>query len=489
MSNTEKITVTHLTDKPTETAAPVAAGELVNVPAANVALENNVRSVADLDKGFLASIKRHGVLLPVIGYRDEKGRIIVRDGQMRVLAALEAGISVPVLVTDRDTTDAKRVTEQLVANEQRTALSTGDRLAAYRQLELAGMSEAAISRETGTTRATVKATLAVAKSEAATAAITDSALTLDEALILAEFDGDETALATLHQVIEDGDTAELPYYAERLRQDAARRKAVAALAAEFEVKGVRVVGDEADCESLSNLTDASDDETDMSARPALTPETHEACAGRAVTFRAWGEPVPIEVCTTPEVHHRRYPSYRTASVTKAPATPEEEQAQKDADKAARRELIAHNKAWDAADVLRREFVVSLFQRKALPKDWALFVATTTTRFSATIRNDVSYGVRTLLGVDTENAYGAQGVAEWVEKNPAKAGHVVLAHAVSAFENAADRNWWRYPTVEGRAYLTQLEAWGYRLTDVEKIATGQTPAASAEGDQEDTTETA
>jgi ParB family chromosome partitioning protein len=479
MSITEKITVTHLTDKPTETAAPVVAGELVHVPAANVALENNVRTVADLDKGFLASVKRHGVLLPVIGYRDETGRIIVRDGQMRVLAALEAGISVPVLVTDRDTTDAKRVTEQLVANEQRTALTTGDRLAAYRQLELSGMTEAAISRETGTTRKVVNATLAVAKSEAATAAVTDSALTLDEALILAEFEGDASALASLHQAIEDGDTDDLPYYAERLRQDRARSAAVAKVTAEWEAKGVPVVADESDCESLSNLTDASDDVTDMSARPALDAESHAVCAGRAVMFRAWGEPVPVEVCTTPEAHRRRYPSYRGSTVKTAPSTPEEEQEQKDAEKAARRELIANNKAWDAADALRREFVVSLFQRKTLPKDWTLFIATTTTRFAGLIRNDVSYGVRTLLGVDTENAYGAQGVAEWVEKNPTKAGHVVLAHAVSAFENAADRNWWRYPTAEGKTYLTQLAAWGYRLTDVEKIATGQA----------DTTETA
>lgn len=479
---TDQIHITHLTDKPTDPETPeVVAGELVNVPAANVALESNVRTVADLDKGFLASIKRQGVLLPVIRYRDASGRIIVRDGQMRVLAALEAGITVPVLITERDTTDAKRVTEQLVANEQRTALTAGDRIAAYRQLELAGMSEAAIARETGTKRETVKATLAVAKSEAATQAVTDSALTLDDALILAEFDGDPEALATLRQIIEEGETDDLPYYAERIRQDRARGEAVAAVTAEWEAKGIRVIGDDSDCESLSNLTDAADDEADMSARPALDAESHAACAGRAVTIRAWGEPVPVEVCTTPEAHRRRYPSQRgTAKAT--PATPEEEVEQKEAEKAARRELIANNKAWDASDALRREFVVSLFQRKNLPKDWTLFVATTTTRFSFTIRNDVSYGVRTLLGVDTENAYGAQGVAEWVETNPTKAGHVVLAHAVSAFENAADRTWWRYPTTEGKAYLAQLAAWGYRLTDVEKIATGQT--ITAEGEQED-----
>ncbi|MBT1631472.1 hypothetical protein [Curtobacterium flaccumfaciens] len=46
--------------------------------------------------------------------------------------------------------------------------------------------------------------------------------------------------------------------------------------------------------------------------------------------------------------------------------------------------------------------------------------------------------------------------------------------LSAFENAADRNWWRNPSTEGAAYLNQLAAWGHRLTGVEKIAAGIKP---------------
>lgn len=57
-----------------------------------------------------------------------------------------------------DITDAKRVAEQLVVNEPRQALNAGDRLAAFHQLELAGMCEAAIARDTATKREMVKAT-------------------------------------------------------------------------------------------------------------------------------------------------------------------------------------------------------------------------------------------------------------------------------------------------------------------------------------------
>ena len=128
MTMTENITVTHLTDQPqaetpTAEAAPAAAGvDLVHVPAADVVIENNVRTAADLDPAFLASVKHHGVLLPTIGYRNADGAVVVRDGQMRVLAAREAAVTVPVFVTARDDSTAKRIAEQLVANERRTAL-------------------------------------------------------------------------------------------------------------------------------------------------------------------------------------------------------------------------------------------------------------------------------------------------------------------------------------------------------------------------------
>jgi ParB family chromosome partitioning protein len=111
MSIIENIAVTHLTDQPSTTEqAPTAGVELVTLPALNVSIENNVRTAADLDPAFLASVKQHGVLLPTIGYRDQDGRVVVRDGQMRVLAAIEAGCDVPVFVTARDDNTARRGT-------------------------------------------------------------------------------------------------------------------------------------------------------------------------------------------------------------------------------------------------------------------------------------------------------------------------------------------------------------------------------------------
>jgi hypothetical protein len=92
-----------------------------------------------------------------------------------------------------------------------------------------------------------------------------------------------------------------------------------------------------------------------------------------------------------------------------------------------------------------------------------------------IRADNSSGIGALLGLDSRSGFRSGVVADWVHQNPAKAMHVVLAHAISAFENTANRTWWRYPTAEGQAYLTQLGQWGYPLSTVEKIAAGHLEA--------------
>ncbi|BCW12982.1 hypothetical protein NtRootA4_41130 (plasmid) [Arthrobacter sp. NtRootA4] len=61
----------------------------------------NVRKDAALTKEFVASIKEHGVLVPVVAHRREDGTVHVLMGQRRTLGAIEAGAPrIPVLVGD-----------------------------------------------------------------------------------------------------------------------------------------------------------------------------------------------------------------------------------------------------------------------------------------------------------------------------------------------------------------------------------------------------
>ncbi|KQO64216.1 ParB/RepB/Spo0J family partition protein [Curtobacterium sp. Leaf261] len=505
MSITDNVHFTHLTDapkdaeqstadqpaadQPTPEVASAADGvELVTLPALHVSIEHNVRTAADLDPAFLASVKRHGVLLPTIGYRDTTGRIVVRDGQMRVLAAIEAGCDVPVFVTARDDSMAKRIAEQLVANERRTALTDGDRLAAYRQLEIEGLSVTAIAKETGTKRDTVKQTLTVAKSDAATAAVTSGQASFTQALLVAEFDGDAEAVTELTECIAEGyDDDELTHTAARLRQDRERNEARAAVLANLVAEGKWVPGEDDDYESLDRLTDADDDVTGYDERTPLDAEQHTECAGAAWTVTQWGIPEPVQVCTAPDAHHPRYLGYRATSpvadVPEAEKSDEDRAAEAGERKNARRVLVANNKAWDAADEVRREWVAGLLQRKTAPKDAARFLALALTRHSTTRYASGPVTARGLLGIDS-NRWEVEALATWVEEHPTKGLHLSLAVVIAGFENTANREWWRTPDTHSIGYLDQLARWGYPLSRVEQLAAGAQPTDGTDPDDTD-----
>ncbi|MFL0360886.1 ParB/RepB/Spo0J family partition protein [Curtobacterium flaccumfaciens] len=447
--------------------------DLVQVPAADVVIENNVRTAADLDPAFLASVKRHGVLLPTIGYRNADGAVVVRDGQMRVLAAREAAVTVPVFVTARDDSTAVRIVEQLVANERRTALTDGDRLNAYRQLELAGLSVAGIARETGTDKEQVKATLTVAKSEAATAAVIDRQVSFDAALLLAEFDGDEDATAELNEYISEGYDDELQFVAQQHRNRKIAEAEAVKVADQYREQGVAVVDDDTALgwKRLDNLSDEPVPEDDPRAMlPAVDPEAHTACEGHAVLVQAIGGGASVSaVCTTPEQHTARYFYDRPAPEL----TPEEE-----AERAAEAEAAAARRErdnrlqdeWTAAREVRRTWLAGLVGSKALPKDAARWTAATL----LTPMRDY-YGQRInatdLLGIPDD-----ADAAEWARKRPGKAGHVAFAFALAEVESGVGRYGWSMPAAGTVPYLNQLVAWGYTLSHVEQIVTG---AASAD----------
>jgi ParB family transcriptional regulator, chromosome partitioning protein len=100
-------------------------GTLEHLDPNTLVLETNVRDEAKVDAQFLASIKEHGVLIPIGGVRQDDGQVRVRAGQRRTLAAREEGLpTVPVYVRPVTASGeaaqlAERVSEQIVENDQR----------------------------------------------------------------------------------------------------------------------------------------------------------------------------------------------------------------------------------------------------------------------------------------------------------------------------------------------------------------------------------
>lgn len=149
---------------------PTTTGVLENVDPGDLQIENNVRIEASLTKQFVASIKENGVLVPIVAIRDGDGKLWVRAGQRRTLAAREAGLaSVPVYVTNADVDTATRLVQQITENDQRLALTNTDRVQGIQQLLDTGLSVTKVAKRLAVSPDRVKQSKAVAGSPTATA--------------------------------------------------------------------------------------------------------------------------------------------------------------------------------------------------------------------------------------------------------------------------------------------------------------------------------
>lgn len=141
---------------------------IVRVDPKTLLVGPNVRKEVTLPSEFVASIKEHGVLVPIVAHETPDGLDVV-DGQMRTLAALEVGLSeVPVFI--RAAVDEKdRVVDQLVVNRERTSLSRSEEVAAVKQLTLDfKMSAADVAKKLGVTKKNVDHAAKIGQSEVAT---------------------------------------------------------------------------------------------------------------------------------------------------------------------------------------------------------------------------------------------------------------------------------------------------------------------------------
>lgn len=454
---TETITDTQSHDA----AAAPESGTLEMHDPHTLVVDLNVRDEADIDADFLANIKELGVLVPIVAVRGNDGQVMVRMGQLRTLAAREAGLtSVPVYVrplAEGDDTArlVDRVTEQIVENDRRRQITDAQRARGIQQLLDAGVSVPRLAKKLSVRKDTVKAAEAVGKSDAATAALEAGQLSLTEAAALVEFEDLPGALA---QLADATGTPKFDHVVAQLREEQARLQAQLKAQALWREKGFTVMNEEPrpwdlDCVHLRHLRTgtgvcAGEDAVTDPAQWAVLVEEEEA-----VIDVETGEPVDESTVdwnteddpeATPEegMRHAKtvkdgtvyYPTYycldytaaglavdrwflRHAGVSADPST-DEESEERDADNAARaatlaqaqaqqaetqrrerRKDLALNRLGEAATQVRREFVTKLLARKTLPKGASIFIAECLIREPALINDyHASSMTNELLGV-------------------------------------------------------------------------------------------
>ncbi|MBS1673149.1 MAG: ParB N-terminal domain-containing protein [Actinobacteria bacterium] len=444
--------------------ATTTAGTVELIDPNELILEVNIRTEAPLDKGFIESIRQEGVIQPVLGWRDSEG-VHVRAGQRRTLGAREAGVAtIPVFVVDVDpenASEADRLVRQLIENEQRAELTDGDRAAAWKALELEGLTVAAIAKRTGADKKRVKTGLDVAANATAASAVQEHALTLDQAAVLMEFEDDAEAVARLVEIAKSS-PEHFAHNAQRIRDDRAREQLRADTVQELTEQGFTIL------DRQPGYYDKTPVDIRGWADPNGDPLTGEGIRGldgasAHVQVYMSGKADITYYLDDPKAHGLK--KRRADGTAPTPMTDEE--------KAERKRVIENNKAWDAAETVRREWLVTFLGRKTLPKNAPQVIATMLTASRYPVSSAMGKGnalAAELLGIESDGAgWYADPFAGYVDAHPTKAAHVSLAVVLGGVEASTSRDTWRRQDTVAAHYLQTLSGWGYALSPVEQIA--------------------
>ncbi|TFC94385.1 ParB/RepB/Spo0J family partition protein [Cryobacterium sinapicolor] len=445
----------------TNTTATVTVGTIEHIDPNLIVVEANVRSEAALGRDFVASIKANGVLTPILARRDDQGNIIVRAGQRRTLAAREAGlVTIPAYIVESDETTVERIVQQMAENDHREAVTDADRVAAFQQLAFEGLTPAVIAKRLGSKPATVKAGIAVAENAVAASAILSHSLTLDQAATLIEFEGDDETVSGL---IDIATTApeKFAHAAQRARDEARIESIKATATADLIERGYEILDRdrgsyETDYVSISYLSTAADEQ--------VAVEHLTDAVGRAAYVYAYASSDTAFVR-----YYLKDP--KAAGFHKSSGSGATSGPMTDDEKAERKTLIANNKAWASAEVVRREWLAEFLSRKTLPKDAAKAIALGLTVHHAVVGKALQNGnvlAHTLLGLERANFWSADTLSALVEHSPTKAQHVTLTIVLAGIEDSTSKETWLYPDAHSARYFEQLAAWGYNLSEVEQI---------------------
>jgi len=390
--------------------------------------------------------------------------------------------------------EADRITDQMVENLHRAAMRDSEVVGGVEQLALVGVSAAQIAKRAALPRERVNAALSVAEKEQARARVASGDLTLEEAAIFAEFEHDPGAVEELERAKLWG--RPLTHTAQRLRDEAAEQAALRGEIDRLRAEGLPVLdpGEVRDVHRLrlADLVRASDgepvpeDEWPSVSGAAVEVVAEWAYPDRNDEDRAGeedeedeAEPVqvfsPVWICRDPEAAGLVHRWARRTGSTSAADDEADQEAAAEAAREERRRVIANNKAWASAEVVRRDWLRQFLTRKTAPQGAEALIceAVVGGQFTLTKAMDSAHPMlRELLGLDTASVYGggrqaAEHLAEQAA-TPKAATMTTLAAVVTAWESSTGKHTWRNPSRWDARVLGALSTWGYQPSEVEGL---------------------
>lgn len=434
----------------------------------------NVRRDLRAGKGFLETVRAHGVVKDIDVYISLTGMVVL-DGHRRLDAALALHLeSVPVRVVRVDD-EAERIASQLMVNDEAEHCNSAERADAIQQLVLLGVPAQDLRRR-GIRGEEVAAARAVASAPQAVrqAAVERPQIDLVGLGHLAELATDAledspVVAKAVADAIERPDQVE--HIVARARAEAEEERILADKRAELEAQGIRAIEDAKEWslyDKGQRLDSLVDDHGEV-----LTEATHSSCPGHAavvypdVTWegdqrKVTGTRVAFW-CDDWRAHgHRNRWARNTSGATSGPMEDEQRKA--------RAEKIRRNKAMDAANGVRRQWIQdrlltsgtrlpAVAWRSRLPLYLFPVLRWTHMRVSSTA---LEKG-RERLACDLPSLRAVLPTAPAAEV-------ALLTFALAAMEGSIEKDTWTdtrgVSAMMTRLHLRFLEQLGYTLSDVE-----------------------
>ena len=449
----------------------------------------NVRRDLRAGKGFLETVRAHGVVKDIDVYVTLTG-LVVLDGHRRLDAALALHLeSVPVRVVRVDD-EAERIASQLMVNDEAEHCNSAERADAIQQLVLLGVPAQDLRRR-GIRGEEVAAARAVASAPQAVrqAAVERPQIDLVGLGHLAELATD--ALEDSPVVAKAvADAIERPEQVEhivaRARAEAEEERLLADKRAELEAQGIRAIEDAKEWslyDKGQRLDSLVDDHGEV-----LTEATHSSCPGHvAVVYptvtwegdqrKVTGTRVALW-CTDWRAHgHRNRWARNTSGATSGPM--EEEQRK------ARAEKIRRNKAMDAANGVRRQWI----QDRLLTSGTRLPAVAWRSRLPLYLFPVLRWTHMSVSSIALEKgrerlACDLPSLRAVLPTAPA-AEVALLTFALAAMEGSIEKDTWTdtrgVSAMMTRLHLRFLEQLGYTLSDVESAYCQDVEAATDASD--------
>ncbi|CAD5999391.1 ParB/RepB/Spo0J family partition protein [Agreia sp. COWG] len=459
--------------------SPASAGTTLQVDPRTLATEQNVRTAPNLDKGFLDSVKQHGVIIPVVVYwSDLLDCYQVYEGQRRTLAAVVNELpAITIYVIDPPTDEQTRIVTQLVANEHRAPIAAAEHVAAVKQLSLFGMPATMIAKKTNSRMGDVGNAIKISKSAVATEALTE--MSIEDSAALIEFEDDPSAIGTIRAAAKDG--RGLEHVLHRLRTEKASAAARAAVLTEIETLGLPTLetapgyGDTG-YRTIDNVYTGAKLSTPITVETALAEAGGDVYGYPKRVYTEWGSPEKYEVgyaIANWEAHGWFATNY-SGSEKKAPLTDDE--------RAKRRQSRENTKEWVPASEVRVAWLTEFLQSTKAPTGWELLAARHLVENAAS-----GYGpnqwkaIAALVGVTSkDNARWSTGpiIDKYLTQHPNRAPQVMVGIICGSIEGGYefDRKGWEQSATP--AYLKLLALWGYPLSELEQLVASKTTKAVA-----------